>query len=120
MDLYFSRGSGITAGVPRQRPRTEQDPRDTRIEEQEREIARLREELTRVEGDRDHLEARPGSAGSAAVNTSSSNSTRRGGQDSGRPRPSPRTGPKVAAGDPAGAAGAHYGRQACQPASGAG
>ena len=37
------------------------------------------------------------------MNTSSSNSTRRGGQDSGRPRPSPRTGPKVAAGDPAGA-----------------
>ena len=44
--------------VPPQRPPTKQDPRDSRIREQEREIERLCEELTRVERDRDRWKRR--------------------------------------------------------------
>ena len=94
-------------GVPRQRSRTEQDPRDTRIEEQEREIARLREELTRVEGDRDrwkrcseHLKQKLDAA-------------RRAGFRQAAPFAKDR--PQGRGGRRGRRAGAHYGRQACRP-----
>ena len=88
-------------------PGREGDPRDKRIEQQDREISRLRGELARATRDRDRWKRRS--------ERLKSNSTRRGGPAADRQPPLPRTGRKVAAGIPDGGAGARYGRQGCRP-----
>ena len=114
MDLYFSRGSGITVGCHGNVPRTEQDPRDTRIEEQEREIARLREELTRVEGDRDQWKRDRDRWKRRSEHLKQQlDAARRAGFRQAAPFAKDR--PQGRGGRPGRRAGAHYGRQACRP-----
>ena len=107
--------------MPRQRPRTEQDPRDTRIEEQEREIARLREELTRVEGDRDRWKRdrdqwkrdRDRWKRRSEHLKQQLDAARRAGFRQAAPFAKDR--PQGRGGRPGRRAGARYGRQACRP-----
>ena len=100
--------------MPRQRPRTEQDPRDTRIEEQEREIARLREELTRVEGDRDQWKRDRDRWKRRSEHLKQQlDAARRAGFRQAAPFAKDR--PQGRGGRPGRRAGAHYGRQACRP-----
>ena len=99
--------------MPRQRPRTEQDPRDSRIEEQEREIARLREALTRVESDRDQWKRDRDRWKRRSEHLKQElDAARRAGFRQAAPFAKDR--PQGRGGRPGRRAGAHYGRQACR------
>ena len=100
--------------MPRQGPRTGQDPRDTRIEEQEREIARLREELTRVEGDRDQWKRDRDRWKRRSEHLKQQlDAARRAGFRQAAPFAKDR--PQGRGGRPGRRAGVRYGRQACRP-----
>ena len=92
--------------VPPQRPPTKQDPRDSRIREQEREIERLREELTGVERDRDRWKRR------SERLKKQLDAARRAGFRQAAPFAKDR--PQGRGGRPSPRPGAEYGRQACR------
>ena len=92
--------------VPPQRPPTKQDPRDSRIREQEREIERLCEKLTGVERDRDRWKRR------SERLKKQLDAARRAGFRQAAPFAKDR--PQGRGGRPGRRPGAEYGRQACR------